>query len=579
MTRTHAPTPAGVATSIVLSLLLAAPGPASAAPSAPAPASPDEAYAYLKDGARVPLFAASSARVPVATVGSDTVTLQELTDALAEIHGEQRGGAMPGKTDLQRILDRIIDLRLVVLEARTMGIDEVPEVKARLDGFRDAALREQLRARVAGTVKVDAKEVERRYRNATREWKVTSVLFEKEADAKALLARVAAGASFEGLAKQAVSQKKAKGTAEPEFLPDAKMVGPVRDAVRKLEVGKVSRRPIKVQGGFTVVRLEDVRYREDPQQRARIESAVAEPARQKVLRRYYEGLEKKYAKVDRKLLGSIDYAAAKPGIEVLLADTRAVASIEGEKPVTVGDLSREVAGKLFHPSDREASKKRLNALKGRSFDDMLQKRLFTKQARLEGIDRTEGYRYQLAQLSNSLLVGAFVEKAIVPGVSTSDEECKRYHEQHKAEFTTPEVYRLEALQFAEASDAQAAYKKAKAGTDFRWLAANAPGQLPELKRSLDVEGRPRAATELAPQLAQALAGAKEGEYRLYGDGDGQYVIHVLEQFPSRLQPYDAAKDAIHKKLFGEKLDRAFKEYVAKLRKSQRIEVLLARIDR
>ncbi len=584
MNRAFAPTPAGVASSIVLSFLLASPRPAAAAKPASAaaattgPSAPGETYAYLKDGSRVPLFATSSAGVPVATVGAEAITIHELTDALAEIHGEEHGDAAPAKTDVHRVLDRIIDLHLVAIEARAMGIDEVPEVKARLDAFKETALREQLRARVAATAKIDAREIERRYRDATREWKVTSVLFEKEADAKALVDRVAAGASFEKLAKEAVSAKRAKGTADPEFLPDAKMLGPVRDAVRKLKVGKVSR-PVKVQGGFTVVRLEDVRYRADPPQRARIESAVAEPARKKALLKYYEGLEKRYARIDRKLLASVDFAAAKPGVEALLQDNRALATIEGEKPITVGDLTREVAGKLFHPSDREQSKKRLNQLKARSFEDILQKRLFTRQARLDGIQETDGYKYQLAQLTDPLLVGAFVEKAIVPGLSVSDDECKRYHDQHRGDFTTPETYRLEALQFAAVSDAQVAYKKAKAGTDFRWLATNASGQLPEAKRSLDIEGRPRAATELAPGLAKVLAGAKEGEYRLYGDGDGQYVIHVLEQFPPRVQPFDGAKAAIRKKLFDEKLDRSFKEYVAKLRKSQRVEVLLTRIDR
>jgi predicted Zn-dependent protease len=139
------------------------------------------------------------------------------------------------------------------------------------------------------------------------------------------------------------------------------------------------------------------------------------------------------------------------------------------------------------------------------------------------------------------------------------------------------MVKLEALAFEKPADAQEAFKKLRAGTDFKWLAANAERQLDPAKSTLQLDGSTLTWNDLPEGLSDALAGAKTGDYRLHGAGSVQYVIHVIELFPSEVQPFEAANEALSKRVYGEKLNQAFKAWTAALRKQYPVEILIARL--
>lgn len=551
---------------------------AQARAAAPAAAEPAKASAVFTDGRKVPLFDPSSAAVPVARVGGEAVPLSDLTDALGTMHQEgAEGGA--GKIEPRLVLDRIVDLHLVAREARAMGIGDLPEVKAAMARYADGVLADLLRQRVARTAKADPAKVEAKYRDLVREWNVSSVLFAQQADAKAFAAAAARpGARFAELAKKSAAEKKAQGSGEPSWLREKQLQKPIADAVKKLPAGKVSG-PIALGKQWVVLRQDGVRYPEDAEKRASVADAVGAPARAKALRTYYAELEKRYAKIDRKLLKSLDFAAAKPGLKALIDDRRPLARIEGEKPVTVGDVAEALARKLYHETDRAESRRILNDKKIATFDDLLQRRLFTKQARVEKLDETEGFRAAMARQESSVLVGAYVQKVLAPSVTVSEEEARKYYAGHKADYASPEMVRLEAIAFTTEQAAADALRKARAGTDFRWLSQNLPDQVAPDKRSLEFPPDPVAVSVLAEGVAKAIAGAKPGDYRSYQDSPTQnYLLHLVERRAPDVYPYENVSGTVKSKLSDQKLDQAFKEAVGKLRQSEHVEILLARIE-
>ncbi len=130
----------------------------------------------------------------------------------------QKDGAAPASKDFRPILDRLVNARLLLAEAREMGIAELPEVKDVLTNFEKVGAREMLQERVTRDVKPDAKEVEQSYRETVRELKVRSVLFSRQTDANAFHAAVKKGGDFAALVKKAVADKKAKGDEEAQFV-------------------------------------------------------------------------------------------------------------------------------------------------------------------------------------------------------------------------------------------------------------------------------------------------------------------------------------------------------------------------
>ena len=53
---------------------------------------------------------------------------------------EMAAGNKVGKVDYSEILDRLVNAKLILLEVRNMGLDELPEVKESVDSYSRGAL-------------------------------------------------------------------------------------------------------------------------------------------------------------------------------------------------------------------------------------------------------------------------------------------------------------------------------------------------------------------------------------------------------------------------------------------------------
>ncbi|GEJ57076.1 peptidyl-prolyl cis-trans isomerase [Anaeromyxobacter diazotrophicus] len=562
----------------LLATLLLLVSPAAALAEAKASSSGVNAY-FTRDGksTKVPLFAPASATLPVAEVENEAITLGELSKVLAGAHGAMGDAKSAGKKDFAPLLDRMIDARLLVIEARAMGIPELPELKKAVAEHREQALREMVKAKVLAPVRPDQMAVERAYRETVKEWKVKSVLFPAEADAQAMSAAVAAGKSFDELAKKAVADKKAKGGEPAVFLPRKEMLPQVLEAVQPLDVGAVSA-PVKVGEGFAVLKVEAFRYPENPKARQEAEKRSLTGNQQLALARFYKGLVKKYAKVDEKLLAKLDFEAAKPGFAAMKKDERPLVQLKGEKPITVADLAKGLEGQFYHGLEGAIREKRVNAQKASTLDGLVSPRIVVLEARRQGLDKSAAYRQELAEYERSTTFGTFLEKTIAPSIKVTDEEEQKYYEQHKAEFSYPAMYKLESVAFRDVKDAQAALTKLRSGTDYKWFKANAERQVPDELANPSLDGSTVAATTIPADLAQQLAGTKKGDYRLYAAKSAQYhVVHVSDAIATGAQPFAEVKGQIAKKLFAEHVEAALKDYAGKLRKAHPVKVYLTKI--
>jgi parvulin-like peptidyl-prolyl isomerase len=549
-------------------------------PAAAAPA----CRATRVDGAlQAPLFAPESEECAVALVGDETIPLRDLAAALEFGHLARPGGTTAPKRlemDFTPALDRLVATRLLAQEAREMGLDDDPDFRSQVEQFKQARLRAALQRVAAKDVKPDPAEVERLYREAVREWKVASVLLDKEEDAKAFEAALRKGGKFEALAKKVVAEKKGRGDGKPQYLSRNHMLPEILAAVQPAKRG-VPVGPLKVAAGWVVLRVEGTRHpANDAAARAEAQARSLARMERDAVRRFYLSLVAKHAKVDRKLLKELDLEAkGEEGFKALMADARPLATIRGEKPVTVADLAREVAMKYFHGIAGPIEQHRVNPFKDEAFERILGARLFAKEAAARKLEQRPEYVRGVEEFERALAFNTFVEKVVAPDVKVTEEEAMRTYEEQKASYTAPEMFKLDGFAFANARDAQAAVEKLKGGTDFAWLRSTAAGQVPPERRSLQFDGRTVSASTLAPDLAKALSGARSGEYRLYAPRDAEvYVVRVVEHVPRQAQPYVEARETVAKKLFNDKLAQAIGDYAGKLRKAQRVDVLITRVS-
>lgn len=511
----------------------------------------------------------------VATVNDEPITLDEFNQELATIHQGIGEDQKAEKEKLSGLLKRLINTRLIIQEARRMGLDELKEFKERVDVFARQTLRDELIERQVKNIKPDEKEVERLYREAIKEWKIKSVLFEKEEDAKAMEDALKGGKGFDETLGKSLSDKKGKGSEEGNYLKEKELLPEIAEAISKMTIGTISP-VIKIKSGYVIFKLEEIRFPEDLGIKEKIKLDILLRKQKEAYSEYFRTLKKKYAKVNEGLLKNLDFEAKEAGFDKLLKDKRVLVEIRGEKPITVGEFADYMKQQLFHGVDRAIEMKRLNKRKDKVLEEMLNKRVFRKEALRLGINKTESYKNKVKEEENSLLFGAFVAKAIAPDIKLKEEELKGYYDRHIKEYTYPEMMKIESLAFSKREDAEKAIVNLRQGTDFQWLRANAEGQVDKnTKGVLNFGGNLLSTKDLPDNVRKAVSGAKSRDFRLLANPENYfYVLSIQEVIPPRPQPYPEAREQIAKKIYNEKIAKALEEYADKLRAVSEVKIYL-----
>lgn len=513
----------------------------------------------------------------VATVNEEPITLEEFNQALYELHGQGDVGDIKKttKVDYEVPLTRLINTKLILLEAKNIGLDELPIYQQRIGEFSRQGLGALLLEKQTKDLKADQKVVDQLYKEAVKEYHVKSMKLESEEIAKKQVKDIESGQDFDTVITKAIADGTAKGTAEAEFFKQKDMLPQINQALAKMKTGEVSP-VIPIPGGFVIMKLIGIRYPDDPQARQQAETSVLKRQKEEAKRNYIESLQKKYAKIDKELLKSVDYEAKEPGLEKMLQDKRPLATIEGDEPITVGDIAAQLQKKFFHGVEQAMGKGKVNQQKEDLLYKILTTRVLLKEALLQGIDKTDVFKNTVEDYKTSLLFGAFVEKVILPDIHVDEKDIKQYYQEHIASYSSPPMIRIQSLVFADKDKAVQVLQKLKTGTDFKWLTAHAEGQLDQKTEGLlKFEGKLLLMTTLPEDLQKVLTGSKAGDFAIYTDAKGHsYVLSIGEIIAPVPQELADVSDDIKEKVFKVKLQQSLDEWVAKLKQYYPVKIYI-----
>jgi peptidyl-prolyl cis-trans isomerase C len=149
-------------------------------------------------------------------------------------------------------------------EAEKKGLAADPDVQAALDKQRQQVLIAALAQDYFKANPPTDADLRQQYdilvkETGGKEYDARHILVEKEVDAKAIIAKLKAGARFEDLAKQSKDPGSAENGGDLGFAPASTYVKEFGDALVKLKKGEVTQTPVKTQFGYHVIRLDDVR--------------------------------------------------------------------------------------------------------------------------------------------------------------------------------------------------------------------------------------------------------------------------------------------------------------------------------
>jgi peptidyl-prolyl cis-trans isomerase C len=119
------------------------------------------------------------------------------------------------------------------------------------------------------------------------------ILVEDEAQAKDLIAKIKAGASFEDLAKQySKDPGSGKNGGDLDWSSPQAYVPEFGAAAQKLKKGEVTPEPVKTQFGWHIIRLDDTRDIPPPPLE-QVKPQIAKQIEQEKLQAFEEGLRQK----------------------------------------------------------------------------------------------------------------------------------------------------------------------------------------------------------------------------------------------------------------------------------------------
>jgi len=398
--------------------------------------------------APVPAATGGGAKLPaiggmetVASVNGEPITLDELLRQVGAFHSGV-AEATVRKPDVPALLDRIVNSRLILQESRRIGLDQLPEFKNQVESLRLGQVKNLLVSRqVEEITEGEPGAVEKLYREAVRELTIDSLLFQRQDDATAFSDAIKAGADYKALAGKAVAAGKAQGGAGGQSMKPLELRPEIARVVTAMSPGETSA-PIKLNDGFTIVRLLQIRYPENPEARRQARLDALEARRQARLEAYMDVLRTRYTPVDRRLLAGLDYESKEPGLETLRKDERIVARVKGGPPVRVMDLTAGVEAKFYHGVEGAIERKRVNEDLPQILDRILLERATALEAKRLGLERTDEFKRALKGRTEGALFDSFVKKVINPEVKLDGASLKKYYDFFPIDSATPEMMEI-----------------------------------------------------------------------------------------------------------------------------------------
>jgi peptidyl-prolyl cis-trans isomerase C len=195
-----------------------------------------------------------------------------------------------------QLVDRLIDITLMVEEGRRQKLQDDAEVKAIVAKYEDEAIREVLVKRfLDGKLSDDA--LKKRYDDEitkvppTEELRASHILVKTEDEAKAIIKQLDGGADFAKLAKEKSTDTSAANGGDLGYFSDGDMAPEFYAAAAKLKKGEYTKAAVKTQYGWHIIELTDRRAKAAPKFEE-VKDQVKDQMTQELVSAWLAGLHK-----------------------------------------------------------------------------------------------------------------------------------------------------------------------------------------------------------------------------------------------------------------------------------------------
>jgi peptidyl-prolyl cis-trans isomerase C len=195
------------------------------------------------------------------------------------------------------VREELVNREILMQEALRRGLPNRPDIKAQIAvAQQTVVLRALIEDFVKNNTPTDA-EVTARYNALVKdaggkEYHLHHILVDNEQQAKDLIAKIKAGASFEDLAKQySKDPGSGKNGGDLDWSDPKAYVPEFADAATHLQKGQMTDTPVHTQFGWHIIRVDDVRDITPPPLE-QVRPQIVQQIQQEKLQAFEEGLRK-----------------------------------------------------------------------------------------------------------------------------------------------------------------------------------------------------------------------------------------------------------------------------------------------
>jgi len=207
--------------------------------------------------------AAASAASGKVVVNGVTIP-QSRIDAMNKELSAQGQPDTPERTAAVR--EELVNREVLAQAAQKRGLDKNPDIQQQMEMAKQAVLIRALFENEAKSHPISDADLQQQYDQfkgsmGTNEYKVSHILVDNEADAKAIIDQLKKNPNdFGKIAKEKSKDPGSKdNNGDLDWGPSARYVKPFADAVQAQPKGQISQAPVKTDFGYHVIRVDDVR--------------------------------------------------------------------------------------------------------------------------------------------------------------------------------------------------------------------------------------------------------------------------------------------------------------------------------
>ena len=383
----------------------------------------------------------------VAQIGDEEITVDQLRkfmDGLPEYAKAEHTGVEEARNHLNTMLN----IELMIMEAKAAGLDESPELRARLERGRLEKLVSIFQDRML-EVEEEVEESEvleyAERMGLTRAVRLADIMVPSRENALAALRELKNGVPFGQVAKKWSINKKtsAQGGDLGRYTTREQMVAPLQDKLFSLALGEVSE-PIRIGGRYSIFTVTaDSTIELSPQRRLAIQMGLKKEKKQRALSTLVAELKEKYhLELNREGLALI--------VEKLRGGTSFAAEIERNIVLYRYD-GGEITAQDLAEADRALKGNALAQIRDSSQVIAFAERHVVPNAMLveaalrAGIDEEAEMVEWSEDQAKQFLIKALRARVLKAKVTIAENELRQFYEAHAERYLHPEQIEVQEI--------------------------------------------------------------------------------------------------------------------------------------